>query len=72
MLCTACAARKTQYCIAVLKNHAVGAVRDMRFCSDMGGKLRCRKGMYRPARGVKTFLNKGNECGHVFGIFSGE
>ncbi len=28
-------------------------------------------GMYRPARGVKTFLNKGDECGHVFGIFSG-
>ena len=26
--------------------------------------------MYRPALGVKTFLNKRNECGHVFGIFS--
>ena len=27
--------------------------------------------MYRPALVVKTFLNKWNECGHVFGIFSG-
>ncbi len=27
--------------------------------------------MYRPALVVKTFLNKRNECGHVFDIFSG-
>ena len=26
--------------------------------------------MHRPALKAKTFLNKENECGHVFGIFS--
>ena len=62
-------ALNTKY--TMLENTVDGVARDVYFYYGTNGNIRCRRDMYRPARGVKTFLNKGNECGHVFGIFSG-